>query len=163
MPGMGGQAKNSAFRRWRRRLFSKLTSEGWRLQRQIRRTRRAYELDIAAAIGDQRQQIIAEMRSVLEQPGSALDRWETDKWIREALRYYVGIPPRPAYEQANEFWEFDHWAGAHVLTDDGKAEIRRRLREEWAWRRERWTSWAKVLIGLVTAGAAFLGARLGSK
>jgi hypothetical protein len=149
-------------RRWRRRIEARILPEEWHLQREIRRTHRAYEPSIAAAAGAQRQDLIGELYAVLEEDESALARLQTRKWERLAQRYYVNVPPRPPFEKDNEFWSVDRWSGGHVLTDEGKNQIRRYMRDELTWRRDRWASWATMLIGLLTAGAAFLGAWLGS-
>ncbi len=140
----------------------RILPQGMRLRWEVRRIYRLYDRKIPAAKGWREEQaLVEEMSAELERPRAELDAWETRRWVRLALRYNVRQPPMPIGEDGNEYWEYNRYGSRYVLTDDGKAEIRLKLREEWGWRREQRTAWLAALGQFLPAATGFIGALIG--
>lgn len=110
---------------------------------------------------DYGQHLINDLFSELRAPQANLAAWESERWERKASRYHVQIPTTPKTEDANEYWERSDGGDRWILTERGKAEIRRHLRDELQWRRERWTGIAGTIASLFGAATGLVGAMIG--
>ncbi len=81
--------------------------------------------------------------------------WETGKWCLRAYKYHARLPPYPPVNEENEFWERPYYHRSRlVLTEAGKAEIHRQIREDR-------TVWFRVVTALVLAVTGLLGTLIG--
>jgi hypothetical protein len=137
--------------------------KGLELEQAVQDVYDNYEADIRAATGRAREELREELFAELRQPQANLAIYETQRWERLATRYHVRVPEQPAWRgedsKGDEHWELSEWGNRWVLTEAGKAEIRRLLRDEQAWRRERFMKWAGLVLSAAGLSLAYLGAK----
>ncbi len=104
----------------------------------------------------------AELSMDMEDMQDRLDSIDTAHWVYQAVSNNVRRPPKPSGHESSEFWEYRNGLCFHVLTNEGKAAIRRELREELGWRREQRTAWALAIGAILSAVAALFGALAGT-